>query len=165
MEDKLRIKGKVNWKVIGEDGIIKQEGETHNLVLTEGDDFIADRISTTPAITQMGYMVLGIGGTTASKAFTWVQTGWAGNSHALDATYPKLKSGDANSVEYVCTFHAGDATKNAINEIIISNVASSGTGADPGSSQILAYCELSPSINKGASDAVVFTWTITVTGS
>lgn len=168
MEDKTKIVGKVMWEITREDGS-KESGETHNLVVTDGENFIADRMATTPAMTQMGYMILGTGGTTPLAAFVWVQTyaGFTGNDNgaALTATYPKLKAGDVNTVQYVCTFGAGVGTNTGIDEIIISNVDAAADGSDPGTGDILSYALLTSVINKGALDSIVFTWELTVSAA
>jgi len=162
-----RITGKVKWTLHGPDGKIKQEGENHNLVVTEGDNFIADQLATTPAISQMGFMVLGTGYSAAAKGNVWVTTGYSGNSYALDATYPKIKGSgtDAKIVQYQCTFEAAEATANGIDEVIISNVTAEADGSHPAASTILAYAQITPEVNKGAADTLVVLWEVTLLGA
>ena len=161
------------YMLFDKDGQIKQSGKVDNLVVNDGDDYFVDQLANTPVITAMDCMVLGTGWTAAAKGDTWVTTGFAGNGHdtigegGLDTGFPKIKpgSGNENILQFQSTFNAGYATQNGIDEAIISNANPDGSGGDPGGSTILAHGELSPTVNKGASDSLVIVWEITFLGA
>lgn len=165
--DKSGITGVMKWELRGPDGKIKQSGENHNIVVDEGDDMVSDRMALTPTIPVVIGMSLGTGYVGAPKNTVWLTTGYAGNYKAFDATYPKIKAAgaDANILQLQCTFAAGEATSNGIDEACITNVSSAGNGLHPENSWILAYAQITPEVNKGAADTLVILWSCTVLGS
>ena len=155
------------------EGNVKQESRIDNLVVDSGDDYLVDQLATTPAIGAQDCMALGDGFTSLAKGDTWLTAGYATNGHdtvgegGLDAGYPKIKAGGGNEniLQYQATFGAGYATKSGIDEAIVSNVNPDGSGGDPGGSAILAHGEISPVVNKGASDSLVLVWEVTFLGA
>lgn len=138
IEELLKMKGKL---VIELNGEVVQEID--NLVVTVGKNFVASRmVGATPAV--MSHMAIGTGATAAAAGDTTLQT---------EAARVALTSGTAstNVATYVATFPAGTGT-GAITEAGILNASSGGT--------LLARTVFSV-INKGASDSMTITWTVT----
>src|SRR5690606_37952267 len=135
----------------------------HNLVVTEGLNWLADRMLISPAQAQMDQMVLGTGTATPAAGDTWVSGPFPGNGTAAGtagSVNPGTIAGTANAFRYVGTFGAGYATQNGINEAVVSNATPGTAGTEP-AGQILAHALLTPgTINKGASDTLVITWDI-----
>lgn len=157
----MGIKGSVSYKLFDKDLNLKAEGLNHNLVVTEGLAWLADRALTSPAYAQMGQMVLGTGTATPAAGNTWVAGVFANNGAAAGtagSVNPGTIAGTANAWRYIGTFAAGYATQNGINEAVVSNATPGTNGSEP-AGQILARALLSPgTINKGASDTLVITW-------
>jgi hypothetical protein len=140
----LSIKGKLHIALFNEDGGMKEERFLENLVTTAGKTAIASRLDgTTTAV--MSHMAVGTGTTAANIADTTLVTEIDRN--ALDSSTPST-----NTEIYVCTWAAGDGT-GALTEAGVLNASSSGT--------LLCRTVFSV-INKGASDSLVITWTITI---
>jgi hypothetical protein len=118
--------------------------EVDNLVVTVGKEFVASRmVGTSQAV--MSHMAVGTNATAAANA-----------NVALGAENGRvaLASGAAAGavVTYSATFPAGTAT-GAITEAGIFNAGSSG---------IMLCRTVFSAINKGASDSLTITWTVTV---
>lgn len=167
MHDNSLIKGFVSYKLIDELGQVKQEGENHNLVVTEGDNWVASKIYGTPS--PMVQMVLGTSVTAPAKSDTWVNGPFANNGAAAGTAGSiavGTLAGTLNGIQYVGTFGAGYATQNGIQEAVISDTAPGTAGTEPATGSILAHALLSPgTINKGANDVLIVTWNITFTGA
>lgn len=118
--------------------------EIDNLVVTAGKGFVASRMVGTAA-SVMSHMAIGTTNTAAAVGDTAL---------AAEAARVALTSGTASGAvaTYVATFPAGTGT-GAIVEAGILNSGSGGT--------LLARTVFSV-INKGASDAMTITWTVTV---
>lgn len=118
--------------------------EIDNLVVTAGKGFVASRMVGTAA-SVMSHMAIGTTNTAAAVGDTAL---------AAEAARVSLTSGSASGAvaTYVATFPAGTGT-GAIVEAGILNSGSGGT--------MLARTVFSV-INKGASDAMTITWTVTV---
>ena len=119
--------------------------ETHNLVVTAGKEWVADRMAN--ANTVMTHMAIGTGTTAAAAANTTLVT-------QLDRNALTTSGGtvSTNTIEYACTWAAGDGT-GAITEAGIFDAATDG--------DMLARTVFSV-VNKGAADSMTITWTITV---
>jgi hypothetical protein len=146
LHDPVRATGHVLLVLRGPDGEVKQIEEVSNLVVDAGKAHIADRLSTTPTGAAMGWMAIGTGSTAPAAANTALGTEIDRNAltSALDTT---------NVVTYVGDWAAGDGTNSAIAEAGIFNASSVGT--------MLARATFT-AINKGASDTLKITWTVTV---
>lgn len=160
MREKMEIRGLVRWTVFDKDGKITQQGENHNIVTNQGDALIADILAETPARTKVdnanGVIAVGTGFTSEGKTSSMnTQTG---SPEEMDAGYPQLKGSfggaDDNVVQYRATFEAGDLDDTGIDE------AELGNGTD-----VLAYAEINPAVNVGASDTLQVDWEITILGS
>ena len=146
INDSIKITGDVQIDLFDENGVIKDTRQIKNLVVTVGKTFIASRMVGV-ASTVMGWMELGTGTTAAAVGDTTLQT-------VISASRTALTSGTntTNVVTYVATFPAGTGT-GAVTEAGIFNAASAGT---------MLCRTVFAVVNKGASDAMSVTWTITV---
>lgn len=143
-KDTSKVTGMVNVVVRDEDGAIKQEFTVPNLVVDTGLDYIASRMESA-SDTVMSHMAVGTGTTAADAADTALET---------EAARVALTSSTVtdNAVAYVATFSAGTGT-GALTEAAILNAGSGGT--------MLCRTVFSV-INKGASDSMTVTWTVTI---
>jgi hypothetical protein len=117
--------------------------ETNNLVVTAGKNWVADRMNN--ANTVMTHMAVGTGTTAAAAGDTALGT-------QLDRNTLTSTTVTNNTIEYACTWAAGDGT-GAITE---AGIFDASTGGD-----MLARTVFSV-VNKGADDSMTITWTITV---
>ena len=144
MKDNISMKGKLKIVLRDKDGKVKDQREVKNLVVDTGKDYIASRMEGTSS-SVMSHMALGTGTTAAAQGDTTLETELDRN--ALDST-----TVTDNDVTYVATYAAGDAT-GAITEAGILN---NSTGGD------LLCRTVFPVVNKGASDSLSISWTVTV---
>eukprot|EP00919_Chromeraceae_sp_WS-2016_P057061 GHVR01135347.1.p1 GENE.GHVR01135347.1~~GHVR01135347.1.p1 ORF type:complete len:149 (+),score=5.31 GHVR01135347.1:11-457(+) len=148
MEDALKLKGDVFITVKDKDGNIKEERHEKNLVVSAGLNFICDRMKdTTNAV--MSHMGLG-SGTTAAAAGQTDLVSLLGSREALDSTTVLN-----NTITYVSSFEAGDAT-GAVTEAGIFN-------ASTGSTMLCRV--VFGTITKSADDTMSVTWVITLNAS
>jgi hypothetical protein len=116
---------------------------TKNLVVTVGKNWVADRMKGDNAA--MSHMALGTGSAAAAAGNTALGT-------ELDRNTLTSTTVSTNTIAYACTWAAGDGT-GAITEAGIFDASSSG--------DMLARTVFSV-VNKGASDSMTITWTITI---
>lgn len=165
-KEKIGVKGKLSYKLFDEEGRIKQEGEDPNLVVTEGDVYICDKLAVTPAFTPIiSHTVLGIGWVGAAKTDTWVTTFFAGNSKAMNTGFPQVVSATGSVLRYRSAFAAGEATQDGINEAVLSTAVANADGSKPAGHKILAHGQLAPVVNKGAADTLEVTWEVQFLGA
>ena len=138
INDDLRLTGALT---ISLNGVVVQE--TNNLVVTAGKNWVADRMN--DANTVMTHMEIGTGSTAAAAGQTALIT-------PLDRNGLTSTTVSTNTIAYACTWAAGDGT-GAITEAGLFDAASSG--------DMLARTVFSV-VNKGASDSITITWTITI---
>lgn len=148
MEDSLKLKGDVFITVKDKDGNVKEERHEKNLVVSAGLNFICDRMEGTSEAV-MSHMGLGSGTTAVAAGDTDLES-LLGSREALDST-----TVSSNTITYVSSFEAGDAT-GAVTEAGIFNASSSGT--------MLCHVVFA-AINKAAADTMSVTWVITLTAS
>ena len=117
--------------------------ETNNLVVTAGKNWVADRMNN--ANTVMTHMAVGTGTTAAAAGDTALGT-------QLDRNTLTSTTVTNNTIEYACTWAAGDGTA-AITEAGIFNASTAG--------DMFARTKFAV-VNKGAADSMTITWTITV---
>ena len=139
INDDLKLKGKLAIAINGE--VVQ---EVDNLVVTAGKGYVASRMKDATA-TAMSHMAIGSGSTAAAASDTAL-----GNE--LGRVSLTSTTVSAAVVTYVATFAAGTGT-GAITEAGILNAASSGT--------LLCRTVFSV-VNKGASDSMTITWTVTI---
>ena len=142
--ENTNVTGMVNVVIRDENGKVKQEFTVPNLVVSSGLGYIASRMKDATA-TAMSHMAVGTGTTAANAADTALETQAA--RVALTST-----TVTDNAVAYVATFAAGTGT-GALTEAAILNASSGGT--------MLCRTVFSV-INKGASDSMTVTWTVTI---
>lgn len=133
----------------GADGEIKEERHAHNLVTDAGCAHIADQLASSHGESEMSHMAVGTDNTAAAAGNTTLGTELDRN--ALDSR-TQGAAADDHKVVYVASWAAGDGT-GAIVEAGLFNAATAGT--------LLARVVFSV-INKGASDTLEITWTLTI---
>ena len=138
INDDLRLTGALS---ISLNGVVVQE--TNNLVVTAGKNWVADRMN--DANTVMTHMALGTAATAAAVGNTTLVT-------EIDRNSLTSTTVSTNTIAYSCTWAAGDGT-GAITEAGLFDAASAG--------DMLARTVFSV-VNKGASDSITITWTITI---
>ena len=139
INDGLILKGKLAIALNGE--TVK---EVDNLVVTAGKGFVASRMKDA-STTAMTHMAIGTGSTAAAASNTALES----QSARTTLTSTTVSGAD---ITYVDTFPAGTGT-GAITEAGLFNASSSGT--------MLCRTVFSV-VNKGASDSMTITWTVTV---
>ena len=139
LNDGLKLTGNLKIALNGE-----TVQEVKNLVVTDGKEYVASRMKDATA-TAMSHMAIGTGSTAASASDATLETE-AGRVSLTSTTVT------SNEVEYVATFGAGTGT-GAITEAGIFNASSGGT--------LLCRTVFSV-VNKGSSDSMTITWTVTV---
>ena len=139
INDGLKLTGKLKIALNGE-----TVQEVNNLVVTAGKGYVASRMKDASA-TAMSHMAIGSGSTAAGASDTAL-----GNQLGRVALTSTAVSGAV--VTYTATFAAGTGT-GAVTEAGILNASSSGT--------LLCRTVFSV-VNKGASDSMTITWTVTV---
>jgi hypothetical protein len=133
-------------ELFDDEGNLKETREIHNLVVTAGKNHIADQLKSTPAQGAMSHMAIGTGTTAPAAGDTALGT-------EIDRNALTSRTASTNVVTYVGDWAAGDGTNTAIAEAGIFNSSSAGT--------MLARATFT-AINKGASDTLKITWTVTV---
>ena len=142
--DNSKATGKLTIEIKNDKGTVIETREVKNLVVDAGLDYIASRMKDTSA-TAMSHMAIGTGSTAAAAANTTL--GSEADRNALTST-----TVTDNAVAYVASFAAGEGT-GAITEAGIFNASSGGT--------LLCRTVFSV-VNKGASDSMTITWTVTI---
>lgn len=139
LNDGLKLTGKLTIAL--NDEIVQ---EVPNLVVTAGKEYVASRIKN-DSTTAMSHMAIGTGSTPAAAG----NTALGSESARTGLTSTTVSGAD---IVYVDTFAAGTGT-GAITEAGIFNASSGGA--------MLCRTVFSV-VNKGASDAMTITWTVTV---
>ena len=138
LNDGLKLTGKLSIAI--NDEVVQ---EVPNLFVTAGKIYVADRIKNNSTV--MSHMAIGTGTAAAAAGNTAL-----GSESARTALTSSTVTN--NEIVYVDTFAAGTGT-GAITEAGIFNASSGGT--------MLCRTVFSV-VNKGASDAMTITWTVTV---
>lgn len=139
LNEDLKLKGHLAIRLNNE--VVQ---EVPNLVVTAGKNFVASRIKDTTEAA-MSHMAIGTGSAAAAASQTTLSA--EGDRNALTST-----TVSNNTVTYVASFGAGEGT-GAVVEAGLFNAASAGA----------MFCRtVFNVVNKGASDSMTITWTITV---
>lgn len=144
INDNIQVTGQLGIVLTDENGNVKEQHLRKNLVVTVGKAWIAARMKATGAPAEMTHMAVGTGATAAADANT-----------ALGAESARVSLSSSVTgavVTYTATFPAGTGTA-ALTEAGILNAASAGT---------MLCRTVFPVVNKGASDSMAITWTVTV---
>lgn len=139
IKDGLTLTGKLAIAINGQ--TVK---EVNNLVVTAGKGYVASRMKDA-STSAMSHMAIG----TATTAAAASQTALGNEAARTTLTSTTVSGAD---VTYVDTFAAGTGT-GAITEAGIFNASSSGT---------MLCRTVFDVVNKGASDSMTITWTVTV---
>jgi hypothetical protein len=146
MNENLKLKGHINLKLYGPDGVLKDERDIDNVVVTVGKTYLANWLT---AATQsdyfMRYIALGTGATAASAADTALQT-------ELSTRVAGTLSNVSNVWQNSASFGAGVDT-GAITESGLFSASSSGT---------MFARQVFPVLNKQAGDSITFVWSVTL---
>jgi hypothetical protein len=144
--ENLKATGKVRIVKTNAQGIVLQDFEVPNLVVTAGKAHIAAKIAaTTNSPAAMTHMGIGTGATSpgASDTTLGTQTGRVSLAGSAVST---------NTITYTASFPAGTGD-GAITEAGIFNASTSGT----------MLCRTTfPVVNKAAGDTIAVTWVVTV---
>ena len=151
MEETLKATGKLTIVLYDENGVVKETRECDNLVVTVGKAYVTSRMIGASAAV-MEYMEVGTSTTAAAAGQTALVAVVASSRTALTSSAQATSSTANDSVTYVATFAAGTGT-GALTEAGIFNASSAGT--------LLCRTVFSV-VNKGASDAMTITWTVTL---
>ena len=146
--EKLNMQGRLTIVLKDEKGVVKDVREVKNLVVGTGLGHITSRMTgTTQGV--MTHMALGAG--TAAAASTDTTLGsQLGSRKVFDSA---TRTGSNNeSIVYVTTFNAGEAT-GAVTEAGIFNASTAG---------VMLCRTVFAVVNKGASDTLQITWTVTL---
>lgn len=166
LEEQAGLVGRVLLECYDENGNLKWDYTTNNLITTPGDNYYAAMgiANVAPASasppTKATCMKLGTGSTAVAKTSTGagLVAYKPATNVAFDATYPSAAS---NVVSYVTTFVAGVGTDSALAEIVIAKTNADSTSA---SGDCIARALISPTRNKQSGDTLVATWTHTFLG-
>jgi hypothetical protein len=177
--EKSKIRGSVDVKLIGADGQVKDTRYIPNLVVQNGKNYIATRmlgtsntvnvtaVATTVSLTSaMSHMGIGTSATTVAVADTTLGTevAIAGDITQYFRAGISSATASANVITYVATFTVNNPNRTntsnttGITEAGIFN-SSSSTGNLVGT--MLCRTTFNP-VNKGNDDTLQITWTITV---
>ena len=148
IKDALKLRGDLAIVLRDKDGNVKETREETNLVVSDGLNFICDRMEGTSEAV-MSHMAVGSGTTAAAAGDTDLQS-ILGSREALDST-----TVSGSTITYVASFEAGEGT-GAITEAGIFNASTAGT--------MLCRTVFSV-VNKAADDTLQITWTITLSAS
>ena len=143
-DDEIKVKGHLSIVLVDEMGVVKDERDLDNLVVTAGKGYIASRMKDATA-TAMSHMAIGTGTTAAAAGQTALVT--EANRQALTST-----NVSGGQITYSSTFGNGQGT-GALAEAAILNAATGGT---------MLCRTVFNVINKGANDTLAITWTVTV---
>jgi hypothetical protein len=145
--DNVKMTGRLQVVLRNPDGSVKESYDIPNVVTTAGKEYIAERMKETGRPNEMSHMAVGEGTTTAAVGNTALE-----NELTRISLFVAGGTVSDNSVVYEATFAAGVGT-GAITEAGIFNAASSGT---------MLCRTVFPVINKGTSDTLGITWTVTI---
>jgi len=146
LENIFKVTGQVNIKLYDAQGNLKDERNTHNLVVSAGKIYIAGRMQGTSIPTLMGWMAIGTSTATPIVSQTQLTT------EAGRVALASFTNSGTSAVTATATFPAGTGT-GAITEAAILNAVSAGT----------MLCRTTfPVVNKAAGDSIAITWIITV---
>jgi hypothetical protein len=144
--DKVKLTGRVNYKLYDESGNLKDERSIDNLVVTAGKNFMAAWLA---AASQAGYFMqyvaLGTGTTPAQSTDTGLET-------ELSTRVAGTVTSSTNVWQNVAVFGAGVDT-GAITE---AGLFSASSGPTMLARQVFSV------INKAAGDSMTVTWQITI---
>lgn len=146
-ENEIKLSGNVCIKVIDEFGSVKQEVSIPNMVVTAGKNWAAARL-TADVEGKMSHMAVGTG----TSAVQLDNTALNVESVRVALTGGSNGTATGNAIQFSAAFPS-TGSSSSLTEAGIFNAASLGT--------MLARTRFDP-INKGPSDAITITWTVTL---
>lgn len=149
IRENLKTTGELQIVVRDKDGNVKDERHVKNLVVTEGLNWIANRLAlATPSKGPMSHMAVGTSATAPSAGQTDLLA-QLGTRVTLDSA-----TVSTNTITYVATFPSGGSTHSgALVEAAIMNASTAGD----------MLCRTTfAAVNKGNDDTVTITWTVTI---
>jgi hypothetical protein len=147
--ENFKVVGKLTIDLFDETGALKSSKTVDNLVVTAGLGFITSRMTGT-ASAIMSHMAVGTSSTAPARGDTTLGAEIA--RVALTSTTVATVTYTNDSVVYAATFGTGVGT-GALVEAGILNASTGGT--------LLCHTAFA-TVNKGASDTMAITWTVTV---
>jgi hypothetical protein len=156
MAEMSKVEGCVEFKLIGPDGDVKQQGQTCNLVTSIGDRYVAEAAGLFSSVSA-GNARLGIGATAPAKADTDVKSAIPGSNIGVSASYPQYANsfgtGAGHWSVWRFSWGAGSTTNNSIYSI---GMFSDSSATNAGS--LFAHALFSANIAKGANDTLQVDW-------
>lgn len=149
LNEALKLTGSVNIKLIGPDGVIKQEHTDHNLVVTVGKNYLAAWLAAATQSTEfMTFVGLGTNSSGPSSGDTTLGAELSGGGYSRsDGTL----SSSTNVWTNTATFSPGNGT-GAITEAGLFSASTSGT---------MFARQVFSVYNKAAGDTMVIVWSVT----
>lgn len=149
LKETIKLKGSVHIRLIGPDGVVKQEHTDHNLVVTVGKSYLAAWLA---AASQAGEFMTFVGlGTNASgptSGDTALGAEFSGGGYSRsDGTLSSLSNVWTNTA----TFNPGNGT-GAITEAGLFSASTSGT---------MFARQVFSVYNKAAGDTMIVVWSVT----
>jgi len=144
IHDTLKVTGKLRVALYGPDGLLKQEHNVKNLVVTSGKEFIAGRIIGTP--TTMSHMAIGAGTTAAAAGDT------ALGSQLARVALVSSEVPFGATVRFIAAYPPGVGT-GAVTEAGVFNADTAG---------VMLCRTVFAVVNKGVDDSMTITWDVTV---
>jgi hypothetical protein len=163
--DRVGIIGHVVAELFGPDGKLKQREETHNLMTTLGDIYVAQRMYSTQSLITPWYMKTGTGSTAVDKASSGSFIADAqyndGSAIGMVSTYPKAGA-SANVATFQCLWPATAGYVYTIRRVSLTdNNENAGDTVESGSMAIALF---GADIPKEATDTLTVTWNMTFAG-
>jgi hypothetical protein len=151
--DVIRREGCVVYKLIGPDGVVKQEGQFKNLVNSAGDMWVAQYLaSSIVGDTRSMWAQLGVNTTAPVKGGTGLGTLITTSSLAVSATYPvrvnSFGTGPGEWTTWRFSWGAGVTTNGSIGEVGMWTQANS----------FVAHAQVAPNVNKTVNDTLQIDW-------
>ena len=167
MDSKAGITGKLEWVLTDENGKIKAQGFTKNLVTNTGDQYYAGRAALSSGLpSQVTGFRLGTGSTAVAKsgAGAAIVTYLSGSNKANDASFPTVVAG---VVTWKRTYAPGEATSaSPITEVVLNTDTIANDNATTATAaNTIARALLSGVASKAAGDTLTLTWTHTILGA
>lgn len=150
MNQGLNIVGHGRAVLRDTNGALKSLREFDNVFTDVGDAHVADQMASTPTEDVMSDMAVGTVTTTLTSGDT--QLGGEDDRQTL-TSFTQGAGGDDNKVVYIGDWEAGEGTA-ALTEAGIMNAHTADSGT-------LLCAQTFSVINKGASDTLQITWTVT----
>lgn len=152
--ERFGIEGYVNYRLVNEHGMVKQEGGFHNLVTSIGDMFCAQFLAFVAGATigSVGYTTLGVSTIVPLKADTDVNSPITSSSRTWEGSYPQrvnsFGTGPGEWCVWRVSYPAGSCTNGSIGEI----------GMWTSVSSFVAHALIDPVVNKTANDTLQVDW-------